>query len=292
MGLLDFARGPGKSLTACVLGRLRRLFAVLRPPAMTEQSPPRDAAPSRTNATLGAVARGFWPHPECGAAARVATVNGHVMQVGLALIAVGCALHITFIRRVTGIGWPALPDAVMRSGLGCHDHLAAAGAVAAPRRPGASPHQQRRHPPQLAAGVPLRQADACRAFRLLALRHRHPFQPPWGADMSAVTAMAPAVTPAAFERQGDAADTVRFEAAMRGLATDFGRTAALHLKACVHCRRCAPPLRPAPSRRAEGGRAGRAARLQNRGVTGYCCGGGGGGVVLNPTPRRCGRKSS
>lgn len=115
MDLLDFARGPalGVSLTVCALGTLWRLFAVLRLPAMTDLSPAREGSPSRTNAALGAIARGFWPRPEFGAAARVTTFNGYVMHVGLALIVFGYAPHIDFIRRLTGIGWPALPDAVM-----------------------------------------------------------------------------------------------------------------------------------------------------------------------------------
>ena len=115
MDLLDFARGPalGISLTVCVLGTLWRLFHLLRLPAMTDLSPPRNGAPSKTNAALGAIARGFWPRPEFGAAARVTTVNGYVMHVGLALIVFGYAPHIAFIHRLTGIGWPALPDAVM-----------------------------------------------------------------------------------------------------------------------------------------------------------------------------------
>ncbi len=115
MDLLDFARGPGLgvSLTVFALGTLWRLFAVLRLPAMTDLSPAREGAPSRTNAALGAIARGFWPRPEFGAAARVSTVNGYVMHVGLALIAFGYAPHIAFIQRLTGVGWPALPDAVM-----------------------------------------------------------------------------------------------------------------------------------------------------------------------------------
>jgi nitrate reductase gamma subunit len=115
MDLLDFARGPalGVSLTVCVLGTLWRLVAVLRLPAMTDLSPPRDGAPSATQAALGAIARGFWPRADFGAAARVATVNGYVMHVGLALIVFGYAPHIAFIHRLTGVGWPALPDAVM-----------------------------------------------------------------------------------------------------------------------------------------------------------------------------------
>jgi nitrate reductase gamma subunit len=115
MDLLDFARGPalGISLTIFMLGTLWRLFAVLRLPAMTDLSPPREGAPTRTNAALGAIARGFWPRSEFGGGVHVAAFNGYVMHVGLALIVFGYAPHINFIRRLTGIGWPALPDAVM-----------------------------------------------------------------------------------------------------------------------------------------------------------------------------------
>ena len=40
-------------------------------------------------------------------AALGSTVNGYVFHIGLALVFLGYAPHIEFIRRVIGIGWPA-----------------------------------------------------------------------------------------------------------------------------------------------------------------------------------------
>jgi Fe-S oxidoreductase len=51
-----------------------------------------------------------------------------------------------------------------------------------------------------------------------------------------VSAVAP---PAVADRQGDQPDQQRLDAAMRSFATDFGRTAALHMESCVHCGLCA-----------------------------------------------------
>jgi nitrate reductase gamma subunit len=115
MDLLDIARGPALvfALAVFVLGTLWRLAAVLRLPRMPDLSPAREGAPSNRSAALSAIVRGLWPRREFGPAAMGSTVNGYVFHIGLALIFLGYAPHIEFIRRVTGIGWPALPDVVM-----------------------------------------------------------------------------------------------------------------------------------------------------------------------------------
>src|SRR5512133_926497 len=115
MDLLDIARGPalGFALAVFVLGTLWRLFAVLRLPPMTDLSPAREGAPSRPRAALGGIVRGLWPRREFGPAAIGSTVNGYAFHLGLALIVFGYAPHIAFIHRLTGLGWPALPDSVM-----------------------------------------------------------------------------------------------------------------------------------------------------------------------------------
>lgn len=115
MDLLDIARGPalGLSLAVFVLGTLWRLLAVLRLPPMTDLSPAREGTPSRPRAAFGGIVRGLWPRREFGPAAIGSTVNGYVFHVGLALIVFGYAPHIAFIRRLTGLGWPALPDVVI-----------------------------------------------------------------------------------------------------------------------------------------------------------------------------------
>ena len=115
MDLLDIARGPVLvfSLAVFSLGTLWRLAGVLRLPRMRDLSPPREGAPSDFSAAIGSIVRGLWPRREFGAAALGSTVNGYVFHIGLALIVLGYAPHIGFIRRVSGVGWPALPDIVM-----------------------------------------------------------------------------------------------------------------------------------------------------------------------------------
>jgi Fe-S oxidoreductase len=43
----------------------------------------------------------------------------------------------------------------------------------------------------------------------------------------------------AFDRQGSQPDAQRVEKAMQGFASQFGRTSAIHMEACVHCGLCA-----------------------------------------------------
>ncbi|MFZ2649042.1 MAG: hypothetical protein WA210_02950 [Burkholderiaceae bacterium] len=123
MDLLDFARGPalGLALAVFVLGTLWRLAGVLRLPRLPDLSPPRAGAPSGVQAALRGILRGMWPRRGFAQSTRLVTVNGYVFHLGLALVFFGYAPHIEFMRRVTGLGWPALPDFVM--------YLAAAATV-------------------------------------------------------------------------------------------------------------------------------------------------------------------
>lgn len=115
MDLLDFARGPALTLAlvVCVSGSLWRLLGVLRRPRLPDRSPPREGAPSKRVAALRAIGRGMWPRKEFGQSVLLISLNGYVFHIGLALVFFGYAPHIAFIRRVTGLSWPALPDWVM-----------------------------------------------------------------------------------------------------------------------------------------------------------------------------------
>lgn len=115
MDLLDFARGPALALSVAVfvLGTAWRLAGVLRLPARPELSPRRPGADSRWAAATGSVLRGLWPQRRFGPVALVSAVNGWLFHIGLALVALAYAPHIEFVRRHTGLHWPALPDAVM-----------------------------------------------------------------------------------------------------------------------------------------------------------------------------------
>lgn len=115
MDLLDFARGPAlaAALGVFVVGTAWRLGRILSLPRLNDRSPPREGAPSPAVGALGAVVRGMWPRRSFGQAAAVTTFNGYVFHIGLALVFLGYGPHIAFVTRLTGLSWPALPDAVM-----------------------------------------------------------------------------------------------------------------------------------------------------------------------------------
>lgn len=115
MDLLDFARGPALSfaLGVFVLGSAWRLVHALRRPRLPDLSPAREGAPSDVAAALRAIARGLWPRKGVATEHRGQALNAYVYHVGLALVVFGYAPHIAFVRRTLGVGWPALPDAVM-----------------------------------------------------------------------------------------------------------------------------------------------------------------------------------
>jgi nitrate reductase gamma subunit len=113
MDMLDWARGPVlyAALTAFVLGVAWRLFALARLPAAPVPAPARRAF-GRLDAFRSAMAR-MLPRKGMAASAALVTLNPYVFHIGLALVFFGYAPHIAFIRRLTGLGWPALPDMVM-----------------------------------------------------------------------------------------------------------------------------------------------------------------------------------
>ncbi len=113
MDMLDWAREPllYAALTIFVCGVAWRLFALARLPTTPPIAPAR-ATFTRADA-LGAALTRMWPRKGMRGSATLVTLNPYVFHIGLALVFFGYAPHIAFIRRLTGLGWPALPDAVM-----------------------------------------------------------------------------------------------------------------------------------------------------------------------------------
>ena len=113
MDMLDWARGPllYAALTIFVLGIAWRFFSLSRLPTTPVVAPARKKF-GRDAAFAAALAR-MWPRKGMSGSATLVTFNPYVFHVGLALIFFGYAPHIAFIRRLTGLGWPALPDPVM-----------------------------------------------------------------------------------------------------------------------------------------------------------------------------------
>ena len=113
MNMLDWARGPllYAALTIFVVGVAWRFFALSRLPTTLVVAPPRRAF-SQADA-LRAALRRMWPRKGMWASATLVTLNPYVFHIGLVLVFLGYAPHIAFVRRLLGLGWPALPDEVM-----------------------------------------------------------------------------------------------------------------------------------------------------------------------------------
>jgi nitrate reductase gamma subunit len=101
------------ALAVFLLGSLWRVVGVLRLPRMRDLSPARANAPSSAAAAAHAIVRGMWPRAAFSRRTLYLTINGYVFHIGLALVFFGYAPHIAFVRRTTGVSWPALPDVVM-----------------------------------------------------------------------------------------------------------------------------------------------------------------------------------
>lgn len=112
MTLLEFARGPALTvaLTVFVAGTLWRVFRLASRPAPPDRSAPRvDAA---AVGALHGIVRRFWPHPRFGARIGFSVFIGYLYHLGLAVIVFAYLPHIEFIRKLIGVGWPALPPQV------------------------------------------------------------------------------------------------------------------------------------------------------------------------------------
>ncbi len=115
MDLLDFSRGPALTFAigVFVLGTLWRISKILLRPSMRDLSPAREGVPSNRVGAFRGILRGMWPRRQFAQAARVATINGYVFHIGLAVVFFGYAPHIAFVHGISGLSWPALPDMAM-----------------------------------------------------------------------------------------------------------------------------------------------------------------------------------
>ena len=113
MDLLDWARGPllAAALVVFATGCAMRLGALWRLPAAHLGGQAR--RPYGRAAALGAALGRFLPPSWMRGSATLATFNPYLFHIGLALVFFGYAPHIAFVRRLTGLSWPALPDAWM-----------------------------------------------------------------------------------------------------------------------------------------------------------------------------------
>ncbi len=114
MDFLDWVRGPllSFSILVFVLGLAWRLYSMWRLPASHEPV----ASARRAFGTAAAMRAAFTRMVPSGGfhpSATLVNLNPYVFHIGLLLVFLGYAPHIAFIRRLTGLSWPALPDMVM-----------------------------------------------------------------------------------------------------------------------------------------------------------------------------------
>lgn len=113
MTLLDFARGPALqwSLIILVVGSLWRLAGIIFVRRSKDFSTPRHRI--TLWGALGTVMIRFWPRKEFRERAMYQEVLGYVFHIGLALVVFGFAPHIAFIKAMTGLSWPGLPNGMI-----------------------------------------------------------------------------------------------------------------------------------------------------------------------------------
>jgi hypothetical protein len=115
MDLLELSRGPILKLSLAVfgLGVLWRIigFALLR--VRRNLNEPR--SPMLKALWGGAVAVGSrsWPHPEFIGRTGAGEALGYSYHIGLFVVVLAFAPHITFFGSLFGITWPALPSSVI-----------------------------------------------------------------------------------------------------------------------------------------------------------------------------------
>ncbi len=111
-GLLDFARGPALqfALAVFVFGIVWRLASLMFMPWAKDKSVARVGAKPTLVAACAEFFRRMVPKPAFTKRTRFTTVNGWVFHVGLAIIILSFAPHILFIKSLTGLTWPALPN--------------------------------------------------------------------------------------------------------------------------------------------------------------------------------------
>ena len=113
MTLLDFARGTAMEIALAIFlfGMLWRLIGVLLQPGRREFATPR----KRLSWVTGL--QGLWAHvwPYKPFVKRVSTqyAIGYILHIGLAVVILFYAAHISFFRSFLGFGWPNLPNGVI-----------------------------------------------------------------------------------------------------------------------------------------------------------------------------------
>jgi len=113
MDLLNFARGPALqwSLAILVFGLAWRLTGILLLKAKPDYSEPR--ASGGFGGAMKMIMSRMWPKPEFVRGSVLDLALGYVFHIGLFLIVFFFLPHILFIKSLTGLSWPNLPNGII-----------------------------------------------------------------------------------------------------------------------------------------------------------------------------------
>ncbi|QXX76528.1 hypothetical protein [Methylovirgula sp. HY1] len=111
--LLNFARGPALmvALVVMVFGLFWRIIGILAMRRPLELS--RARVPYAWLKGVQAFFSHLWPHKEYRAQVLHWTVISYAFHFGLFVVILGFVPHILFIRSVTGLNWPGLPNGIV-----------------------------------------------------------------------------------------------------------------------------------------------------------------------------------
>lgn len=113
MDLLTFARGPALqwSLIIFAIGMLWRLVGILLLRRKADHTEPRSTATWR--GALKLIVTRSWPKREFWATTAFGQTISYVFHIGLVVVIFGFMPHILFIRSLTGLNWPGLPNSLI-----------------------------------------------------------------------------------------------------------------------------------------------------------------------------------
>lgn len=115
MDLLNFARGPGLQLALLVfcVGVVWRIagFVLLR--VRRDFNEPRKGLLKAAAGGLVTLGSRSWPHPEFIGRTGAGEALGYAYHLGLFIVVLLFAPHITFLGSLFGVTWPALPNSVI-----------------------------------------------------------------------------------------------------------------------------------------------------------------------------------
>lgn len=115
MDLLNFARGPALQVALLVfcVGVVWRIagFVLLR--VRRDHNEPRKGWLKAAAGGAVAVGSRSWPHPEFIGRTGAGEALGYAYHIGLFIVVLLFAPHITFFDSLFGVSWPALPNSVI-----------------------------------------------------------------------------------------------------------------------------------------------------------------------------------